>query len=122
MQGLSRSLGTVHTTLYHLAFREEGSPQASAGKCNELHTGNALREGFQRQTDLDLSVVAQLRAPREYADKDGYVVAREYVDEAESGRIADCPEFCKMIEADFIPNAPFREILLWGTVLSSNPT
>ena len=35
--------------------------------------------------DVDLSIAAQLRALRDYAGKNGYVVAREYVDEAESG-------------------------------------
>ena len=35
--------------------------------------------------DVDLSVAAQLRALRDYAEKNGYVVTREYVDEAESG-------------------------------------
>ena len=29
---------------------------------------------------------------QDYAKKNGYVVAREYVDEAESGRIADRPQ------------------------------
>ena len=60
--------------------------------------------------DVDLSVSAQLRALRDYADKNGYVVAREYVDEAESGRIADRPEFSKMIEEAQRPNAPFQQI------------
>ena len=41
--------------------------------------------------DVDLSVAAQLRALRDYAKANGYSVAREYVDEAESGRIADRP-------------------------------
>ena len=41
--------------------------------------------------DVDLSVSAQLRALRDYAERNGYLVAREYVDEAESGRIADRP-------------------------------
>ena len=63
--------------------------------------------------DVDLSVSAQLRALRDYARKNGYIVAREYVDEAESGRIADRPEFRKMIDAASQPNAPFREILVW---------
>ena len=35
--------------------------------------------------DVDLSVSAQLRALKEYARANGYSVAREYVDEAESG-------------------------------------
>ena len=33
--------------------------------------------------DVDLSVAAQMRALKDYARKNGYVVAREYVDEAE---------------------------------------
>ncbi len=63
--------------------------------------------------DVDLSVAAQMRALRDYASKNGYMVAREYVDEAESGRIADRPEFRKMIDAASQTNAPFREILVW---------
>ena len=63
--------------------------------------------------DVDLSVAAQLRALRDYADKNGYVVAREYVDEAESGRIADRPEFRKMIDAASRADSPFKEILVW---------
>ena len=63
--------------------------------------------------DVDLSVAAQLRALRDYADRNGYVIAREYVDEAESGRIADRPEFRKMIDAASRPESPFKEILVW---------
>ena len=63
--------------------------------------------------DVDLSVAAQLRALRDYADKNGYLVAREYVDEAESGRIADRPQFQKMLNEASKPEAPFREILVW---------
>ena len=63
--------------------------------------------------DVDLSVAAQLRALREYADKNGYLVAREYVDEAESGRIADRPQFRKMLDEASKPEAPFSEILVW---------
>ncbi len=46
--------------------------------------------------DVDLSVSAQLRALKEYARANGYSVAREYVDEAESGRVADRPQFREM--------------------------
>ena len=63
--------------------------------------------------DVDLSVAAQLRALRDYAAKHGYVVAREYVDEAESGRVADRPQFRRMLEAASQPDAPFQEILVW---------
>ena len=63
--------------------------------------------------DVDLSVAAQLRALRDYAEKNGYVVAREYIDEAESGRIADRPQFRKMLDEAGKPEAPFQEILVW---------
>ena len=63
--------------------------------------------------DVDLSVSAQLRALRDYAEKNGYLVAREYVDEAESGRIADRPQFRRMLDEASKPEAPFREILVW---------
>ena len=48
--------------------------------------------------DVDLSVAAQLRALRDYAEKNGYLVCREYIDEAESGRIADRPQFQRMLD------------------------
>ena len=63
--------------------------------------------------DVDLSISAQLRALRDYANKNGYIVVREYVDEADSGRIADRPEFRKMIDAASKTSAPFQEILVW---------
>ena len=81
---------------------------------NDNHTPAALyaRVSSERQ-DVDLSVSAQLRALRDYAQKNGYVVAREYVDEAESGRIADRPQFRKMLDEATRPDAPFHEILVW---------
>ena len=63
--------------------------------------------------DVDLSVAAQLRALKEYAKANGYSVAREYVDEAESGRVADRPQFRKMIEEGGKAKAPFDVILVW---------
>ena len=65
--------------------------------------------------DVDLSVSAQLRALRDYAEKHDYLVAREYVDEAESGRIADRPQFQKMLNEASKPESPFREILIRQT-------
>ena len=63
--------------------------------------------------DVDLPVSAQLRALRDYARKNGYIVAREYVDEAESGRIADRPQFRRMLDEASKTEAPFQEILVW---------
>ena len=70
------------------------------------------RVSSERQ-DVDLSVSAQLRALHDYAEKNGYLVAREYVDEAESGRIANRPQFRKMLDEASGANAPFQEILVW---------
>ena len=63
--------------------------------------------------DVDLSVAAQLRALKDYARANGYSVTREYVDEAESGRVADRPQFREMIEEGSQPKAPFEVILVW---------
>ena len=70
------------------------------------------RVSSERQ-DIDLSISAQLRALNDYAKKNGYSIARQYVDEAESGRIADRPQFRKMIEEGAQLNAPFKVILVW---------
>ena len=63
--------------------------------------------------DVDLSVSAQLRALKDYAGANGYSVARQYVDEAESGLVADRPQFREMIEEGSKSNAPFQVILVW---------
>ena len=70
--------------------------------------------------DVDLSVAAQLRALRDYAEKNGHVVAREYVDEAESGWVDDRPQFNKMIEEARSPDAAFREIFILRFALDLN--
>ena len=63
--------------------------------------------------DVDLSVAAQLRALRDFAERNGYIVAREYIDEAESGRTSDRPQFTRMLDEAAQPDAPFQEILVW---------
>ena len=63
--------------------------------------------------DVDLSVSAQLRALKDYARANGYSVAREYIDEAESGRVDDRPQFREMIEEGSKSQAPFDVILVW---------
>ena len=70
------------------------------------------RVSSERQ-DVDLSVAAQLRALRDYAEKNGYLVCREYVDEAESGRVAERPQFQRMLDEAGKPEALFKEILVW---------
>ena len=63
--------------------------------------------------DVDLSVSGQVRALKEYANANGYVITREYVDEAETGRSANHPEFNKMLEEGLQPSPPFQTILVW---------
>ncbi len=79
------------------------------------HNGSPVCQGVQRRQDVDLSVAAQLRALRDYAERNGYLVAREYVDEAESGRIADRPQFRRMLDEASKPEAPFQEIFIRRT-------
>ena len=56
---------------------------------------------------------AQLRALRDYADKNDQEVVREFVDEAESGRVMTRPEFQKVIEEAKRTEASFNEIFVW---------
>ena len=63
--------------------------------------------------DVDLSISSQLKALREYADRNGYQAVREYVDEAESGRSIDRPGFKAMIGAARQDANPFSAILVW---------
>ena len=63
--------------------------------------------------DIDLSISAQLKALREYASRNGHIVFKEYVDEAESGRSIDRPGFKQMIAVARQKPAPFEAILVW---------
>ncbi len=82
-------------------------------KKNDLIPAALYARVSSDRQDVDLSVAAQLRALRDYAEKNGYLSVREYVDEAESGRIADRPQFRKMLDEASKPDAPFQEILVW---------
>ena len=72
------------------------------------------RVSSERQ-DVDLSVSAQLRALKDYAKANGYSIAREYVDAAALGLVADRPQFRDMIEEGSKPKAPFDVILIRQT-------
>ncbi|MDD5511190.1 MAG: recombinase family protein [Dehalococcoidales bacterium] len=63
--------------------------------------------------DTDLSLSAQLRALREYAQRKGYEVVREFIDEAESGRSGNRPAFKEMIALGKVKEPPFEAILVW---------
>ncbi len=57
------------------------------------------RVSSERQAEKDLSIPAQLKALRRYALERGWQVVAEYVDEAESARSANRPEFKQMVAA-----------------------
>ena len=63
--------------------------------------------------DVDLSVSAQLEGAQRLRQGQRLLRRREYVDEAESGRVADRPQFREMIEEGSQPKAPFEVILVW---------
>jgi site-specific DNA recombinase len=71
------------------------------------------RVSSERQADKDLSIPAQLKALRQYADKQGWRVVEQFVDEAESARTADRPEFQKMIAMAKQKPPAFSVILVW---------
>jgi DNA invertase Pin-like site-specific DNA recombinase len=63
--------------------------------------------------DMDLSISAQLRALRDYALKHDCTIAKEYVDEAESGRNDRRAAFREMITLAKTKHPPFDVILVW---------
>jgi site-specific DNA recombinase len=67
----------------------------------------------QKQADRDLSIPAQLDAARARAAAEGWEVASEYIDEAESARTADRPAFQQMIADARRKPRPFDVIVIW---------
>lgn len=77
-----------------------------------MKTAIYARVSSDRQ-DVDLSISAQLKALREYAARNGHTVVKEYVDEAESGKTTDRPQFREMINQARRVTKPFDLILVW---------
>lgn len=64
--------------------------------------------------DVSLSISAQLKALREYAERNGHVIVREFVDEAETGRsILKRPAFREMVSLAKSPLKAFDAVLVW---------
>jgi site-specific DNA recombinase len=63
--------------------------------------------------DVALSISAQLKALREYAERNGHTIVREFIDEAESGRTAYRPRFREMISMARQTTKPFELILVY---------
>ena len=78
----------------------------------ELCAVSYSRVSSDRQ-QMDLSVSGQQRAIQDWADRHGYILVGEYVDEAESGRIDSRRGFSAMIRDACAPTAKFNAILVW---------
>ena len=71
------------------------------------------RVSSERQAERDLSISAQLKALRQYAQEHGWEVYREFVDEAASARSANRPAFKEMIALGRQRRKRFDAILVW---------
>ena len=80
----------------------------------DLHASGPLRQGIQRPPGRGPVRGRPAKGAQGLRREERLPwSAREYVDEAESGRIADRPQFQKMLDAAGKPEAPFKEILVW---------
>lgn len=71
------------------------------------------RVSSEKQAEKDLSISAQLKALRKYAEDRGWEVYKEYIDEAESARTANRPAFQQMIALAKQRQNQFDTILVW---------
>ena len=69
------------------------------------------RVSSDQQAKKELSISAQLRALRGFADEKGWRIVAEYVDEAKSGRTANRPSFIQMLTA--VKREEIEGILVW---------
>ena len=71
------------------------------------------RVSSDRQAEKELSISAQLKALRKYAEDRDWKIYEEFVDEAESARTANRPAFQKIIAKSKQTPKPFDAILVW---------
>jgi len=71
------------------------------------------RVSSEKQAEKDLSIPAQLKQMRHYCLVRRWQVISEYIDEAESARTANRPEFQRMIAEGGTKQKPFEAILVW---------
>jgi len=83
-----------------------------SGRGTTMKVALYARVSSEKQ-DIELSISTQLKALREFAVRNGHVVVREYVDEAESGRSIDRPGFRQMIATARQKPPPFSAIIVW---------
>lgn len=71
------------------------------------------RVSSEKQAEKDLSLPAQLKALRDFANSREWSIVHEYVDAAESARSSNRPQFQEMIATAKQKNPPFQAILVW---------
>ncbi|MDD5644713.1 MAG: recombinase family protein [bacterium] len=71
------------------------------------------RVSSEKQAENDLSISAQLKALRKHAEKNGWTIYKEFIDEAESALSANRPAFQEMIATAKKKEPPFQMILIW---------
>ena len=81
---------------------------------SEVRAALYARVSSERQAEKDLSIPAQLKALSQHAEKQGWKVVEQFVDEAESARTADRPEFQRMIALSFTTRRARRTLMVCG--------
>jgi len=71
------------------------------------------RVSSEKQAEKDLSIKAQVKELRRYAEKHQFEIINIFIDEAKSARTANRPAFQDMISLVRQKNPPFKAVLVW---------
>ena len=71
------------------------------------------RVSSEKQAEKDLSIKAQIKELRRYAEKHDFDIVNIFIDEAKSARTANRPAFQDMISLARQKNPPFKAVLVW---------
>ena len=63
--------------------------------------------------DVENSIDAQIVNIRSWAEDNGYIIVKMFIDKAKTGRIAKRPDFQEMIETAERPDCPFVGVAVW---------
>ena len=104
--------------LERLRSRQANQSEEDGGQSDEKaerrDAGGPVRPGVQRPPGRGPIRGRPTAGAAGLRRQERHLVVREYIDEAESGRIADRPQFRKMLDEASKSEAPFREILVWN--------
>ena len=71
------------------------------------------RVSSEKQAEKDLSIKAQIKELKIYAERKNFDIVDIFIDEAKSARTANRPDFQKMISIAKQKNPTFEAILVW---------